>query len=109
MWAIFKAFIKFVTIWLLFYVLIFFGSGAGGMLSPQPGMEFAFSALEGEVLTTGLPGKPPDCVSQVLGSALTPLVKKECLFFRAREGNLTDNLFGCFQGNNYRGLCVNEM
>ena len=35
----------------------FFYSGAGGMLSPLPGIELAFSALEGEVLTTGLSGK----------------------------------------------------
>jgi hypothetical protein len=39
MWTIFKIFIEFITIFLLFHVLIF---------TP---------ALEGEVLATGLPGK----------------------------------------------------
>ena len=30
---------------------------AGGILVPQPGMEPAYPALEGEFLTTGPPGK----------------------------------------------------
>ena len=35
---------------------------------------------------------------------------KEIMPFQyAREENLSDNLFGCFEGNNYRGLSVNEM
>ena len=34
-----------------------FGRGACGILAPGPGIEPAFTALEGEVLTTGLPGK----------------------------------------------------
>ena len=37
----------------------FFGRGACGMLAPQPGIEPAPRALEGEVLTTGLPAKSP--------------------------------------------------
>ena len=35
----------------------FFGHGACGILVPQPGIEPP--ALEGEVLTTGPPGKSP--------------------------------------------------
>ena len=34
-----------------------FGREACGILAPQPGIEPAPCALEGEVLTTGLPGK----------------------------------------------------
>ena len=36
---------------------LFFGHKACGILAPQPGIENAPSALEGEVLTTGPPGK----------------------------------------------------
>ena len=35
----------------------FFGHAACVILSPQPGIEPALLALEGEVLTTGPPGK----------------------------------------------------
>ena len=35
----------------------FFGNEAGGILASGPGIEPAPPALEGEVLTTGLPGK----------------------------------------------------
>ena len=56
MWTIFKVFIEFVTVLLLFYVLVF-GREAYGILVPWPGIEPAPRALEGEVLTTGLPGK----------------------------------------------------
>ena len=51
--TIFKVFIEFVTILLLFYV--FFGHQASGILDPQT--EPTFPALEGEILTTELPGK----------------------------------------------------
>ena len=34
-----------------------FGPEACGILAPQPGIKPAPPALEGEVLTTGLPGK----------------------------------------------------
>ena len=57
MWTIFKVFMEFVTILLLFYVL-FFGLEARGILAPRPGIEPAPPALEGEVLTTGPPGRP---------------------------------------------------
>ena len=38
----------------------FFGLKACGILAPRPGIEPAPPALEGEVLTTGPPGKSPD-------------------------------------------------
>ena len=50
----FKVFIEFVTILLLFYVLVFWPRG---MWDSWPGMEPMPPALEGEVLTTGLPEK----------------------------------------------------
>ena len=39
-----------------------FGREACGLLAPQPGIEPAPPELEGEVLTTGPPGKFPDAV-----------------------------------------------
>jgi len=39
-----------------------------GILAPQPGIELTLPALEGEVLTTGLPGKSPAILE-----ALSPL------------------------------------
>ena len=39
----------------------FFGCEACGILAPPPGIEPAPPALEGEVLTTGPPGKSPLC------------------------------------------------
>ena len=58
MWIIFEVFIEFVTILLLFYVLVPWPRGTRGLSSP-PRIEPAPAptALEGEVLTTGLPGK----------------------------------------------------
>ena len=66
MWTIFKVFIEFVTILLLFYLLGFFGQEACGLSAPWPGIEPTCPALEGEVLTTGLLGK---CQASVI---LTP-------------------------------------
>ena len=57
MWTNFKVFLAFVTILLLFHVLIFWPQ-AYGILSPQPGIEPTTHALEGEVLTPGPPGEP---------------------------------------------------
>ena len=51
-----KVFIEFVTILLLFYVLVFWPQGMWNLSSP-PGIKPAPPALEGEVLTTGPPGK----------------------------------------------------
>jgi len=56
MWTAFKVFIEFVIKLLLFYVSWFFGHVACGIVVPQPGIE---TALEGKVLTTDPPGKPP--------------------------------------------------
>ena len=60
MWTIFKVFIEFVTILLLFCVFGFFGPKACGILGPPPGIEPIPPALEGKVLTTGPPGKSPE-------------------------------------------------
>ena len=48
--------LEFVTKLFLFYVLVL-GPKACGVLAPQPRIKLALLALEGEVLTTGLPGK----------------------------------------------------
>ena len=50
MWTIFKVFIEFVTVLLLFYVLLF-GCQACGILALQPGIKPASPAMEGEALT----------------------------------------------------------
>ena len=52
-----NVFIEFITVLLLFYVLVFPPREAHGILAPRPGMEPMPSALDDEVLTTGLPGK----------------------------------------------------
>ena len=52
----FRVFIKFVTILLLFYVLVF-GHEACGILASWPGVKLTPPASEGKVLTTGQPGK----------------------------------------------------
>ena len=39
MWVLFKIFIVFVTILILFYVLFFLGHEACGILAPGPGTE----------------------------------------------------------------------
>ena len=56
MWTIFKVFIEFVTILLLFYVLVFWMQGKWD-LSSLTRDRTAPLALEDEVLTTELPGK----------------------------------------------------
>ena len=57
MQTIFKVFIELATMLLLFHVLIF--GGPGGMWD----LRF-LPTLEGEVLTTGLPGKFPELCFQ---------------------------------------------
>ena len=42
---------------IVFLMFWFFGHEAPGILAPQPGIEPTPSALKGEVITTGLPGK----------------------------------------------------
>ena len=46
----------------------FFGGEAREILAPQPGIKPAPSALEGEVLTTGLPGKSLHFLDNMLPS-----------------------------------------
>ena len=67
--TIFKVFIEFVTILLVFYMFFFFfgHDEACGIFVPQPGIELTLPAVEDEVLITGLPGKSllfPFCFSQ---------------------------------------------
>ena len=66
MWIIFKVFIEFATILLLFlyvlvffcfYLFIFFGCKACRSLAPRLGIEPTSSALKGKVLAPGPPGK----------------------------------------------------
>ena len=55
MWIIFKVFIEYVTMLFLFYVLGVIGPKACGI--PDQGSNLQCPALEGKVLTVGLPGK----------------------------------------------------
>ena len=55
MWTIFKVFIEFVTILLLFYILVF-GPEACGNLAPPSGVKPTL------LLTTALPGKFPTLI-----------------------------------------------
>ena len=55
MWIISKVFVKFVTIFC--FTFWFFSHKAHGILVPQPGIEPTPSALGGEILSTGQPGK----------------------------------------------------
>ena len=54
----FKVFIAFVTILLLLYALFIFGLEESRILTPQPSTKPEPCEFEGEVLTTGPPGKP---------------------------------------------------
>ena len=51
-WTIFKVFIEFLTI-----LFMFFGFKACGILTPQSGIKPTILELEGEISTTGPPGK----------------------------------------------------
>ena len=62
MWIICKVFTEFITILLLYYVLVFWLQGMWD-LSSLPGIEHASLALEGEVLTTGSPGKSLEIIN----------------------------------------------
>ena len=65
MWTIFEVFIELVAILHLFCVLVFCCSTACG-IKPLP------SALEGEVLTAGPPGKPLFPLTVYLGQLFPP-------------------------------------
>ena len=56
MWTIFKLFIEFVTILLLFYVLVFYPWGMWDLV-PWQGIKPALPTLAGKVLITGSPEK----------------------------------------------------
>ena len=56
MWTIFKVFIEFVILLLLFYILDFWLQGIR-ILAPRPRIKPALPTLEGEVLTSGPPAK----------------------------------------------------
>ena len=64
----------------------FFGREACGILAPQPGVEPTPPALEGEVLTTGPPGKSPHWL---LTKIKLPLTHKGRIWkvFRCHKGN----------------------
>ena len=55
MWNNFKVFTEFVTILLLFYVLIIFGCKVCEILALSPGIKPVASGLD-QALTTGEPG-----------------------------------------------------
>ena len=60
MWTIFKVFVELATILLLLFFFKWFASLAVRhveILAPGPGIELVLPAMEGEALTTGLPGK----------------------------------------------------
>ena len=58
MWTIFlKSLLNLLQYCFFFLMFWFFGSEARGILAPRPGIEPAPPVLEGEVLTTGRPGK----------------------------------------------------
>ena len=57
MWTIFEVSIEFVTVSLVFYVLVFWTQGMQDLGSPTGDLTVP-SALEGEILTTGPPGSP---------------------------------------------------
>ena len=83
----------------------FFSSEACGILAPRPGIELAPPALEGEVLTTGPPGKSltPFHLSR---SYLGYLQGRESLVFTSKQTYVlhlkSDSRFIFFenQGNN---------
>ena len=64
LWTIFKVFIEFVTILLLFMFWLF-GLKECEILALQLGITATPSSLEGEVLTTGLPEKSVDLNFQI--------------------------------------------
>ena len=64
----------------------FFGHEACGILAPGPGIELAPPALEGEVLTTGPPGKSLGPVlDRVLVLAPKTWKEKMCLLGQGTE------------------------
>ena len=56
MWTIFKVFLNLLQYGFCF-TFWFFGGETCGILAPRPGIKATSSALKGEVLETGQPGK----------------------------------------------------
>ena len=75
MQTIFKVFIEFVTILLLFYVVgfFFFSPKACGISALWPGIEPGTPALESEVLTTGPPGTSQDPAINIIKTFLSKM------------------------------------
>ena len=105
----FKVFIEFVTILLcfMFWPLVY---EACGILVPQPGIEPTSPALEGEVLTTGPPGKSQVSILTWLQSVVWPGGRGDC---RSRQSSCDslDEKTGCAGcGNGKQGaetcLCI---
>ena len=65
MWITFKVFIECVTTLLLFYILLFWPCGTWDLNSLTRDQTHT-SSLEGEILTTGPPGKFPKCSFNML-------------------------------------------
>ena len=61
-----------------------FGRQACGILAPRPGMEPALPALEGEVLTTGRPGKSQQFAN--LNRSLGIVLVEEATLKESHEG-----------------------
>ena len=69
-WTSFNVFTEFVTLLLLLLMFCFFSHKACGILAPRPGIKPTPHALEGEVPTTGPPGKSPKSMLNIaLGRA----------------------------------------
>ena len=71
----------------------FFGPEACGILAPRPGIEPAPPALEGEVLTTGPPGKSPGIwflwnPSHLGAGKVWVMAIVACAFFDSGRGKL---------------------
>ena len=60
MWTILKVFIEFVTIFLLFFMFLFFGHKVCGFLAPRPGIELALPAAEASGLNHRTSREVPD-------------------------------------------------
>ena len=61
MWTILSVFIEFVTVLLLFSVLVFWPGGMWESQLPDQGSNLQATDLEGEVLTIGPPKKSQPC------------------------------------------------
>ena len=105
MWAIFKVFIEFVTI-LLFFFFFFWLWGIWGLRSLARNWQ-ASPALEGKVLTTGLPGKSW-AILYCIESLGKPVLRRWQLsqdLRKVRESGKNLNDVKCFGQGERRSLC----